>query len=310
MPKALITGATGQDAWYLAHLLHEKGYRVYGGIRRAARPADLPDFMETIPLEMTEYESVRRAVKSIQPDEIYHLAAQSHVGESFDIPLYTQEVNGAGTVRLLEVIRHSGIRMYQASTSEMFGQCNAPQSESTPFSPASPYAASKVYAHQMCQMYRRAYDTPVSCGILFNHESPRRPKEFVTRRITSELAAHGTVELGNLEARRDWGHAEDYVRAMWLMLQSDPDDFVIGSGTSRTVGEFAQAAVRHLGGTITSDTTRTRPLDVGHLRADASKARKLLGWEPEISFDELVRQMCAADREVLKPRAEPVAVAA
>ena len=244
---------------------------------------------------MTEYESVSRAIRSCLVDEVYNLAAQSHVGESFNCPIYTQDVNGNGVLRILEVLRGSKIRLYQASTSEMFGGSSAPQNERTPFDPRSPYAASKVFAHHSCGVYRQAYGVRVSCGILFNHESPMRGKDFVTRKITWNLANRGEVDLGNLSSKRDWGHAKDYMEAAWMMLQHDPDDFVIGTGESHSVNEFLIEAISIIGGQAKVRQELVRPLDVPELRADFTKALMTLGWEPKTSFRELVREMCEAE---------------
>jgi len=293
--RALITGVTGQDGYYLSELLKSKGYRVFGGYRRGSKfPDGFPD-VDPVPIEMTEHESVRRAITSCLVDEIYNLAAQSHVGESFNCPVYTHDVNGAGPVRILEVIRGTKVKLYQASTSEMFGDSPPPQNELTAFSPQSPYAASKLYAHQMCNLYRKAYGVRVSCGILFNHESPRRGRDFVTRKITWNLAKKGRVTLGNLDALRDWGHARDYMEAAWMMLQHTPGDFVIGTGEMHSVREFLGIALKILGGEAKVDPALCRPADVPALCADASRAREVLGWRPKTGFRELVEEMCRSD---------------
>lgn len=299
--RAFITGISGQDGAYLAQFLLDKGYEVFGGARRTAsgelwrlKRLGIADKVEVIDLEMTEYESIRRAVLKVVPNEIYNLAAQSFVGSSFETPLYTGDVDGTGVARLLEVIRGTRIRMYQASTSEMFGATPPPQSEVTPFSPRSPYACAKAYAHHMCQLYRNAYNTRVSCGILFNHESPLRGEEFVTQKIAREI--RGTIRLGNLDSRRDWGHAKDYVRAMWLMLQSEPDDYVVATGVSHSVRDFLEAAGRAAGvePKVEIDPRFFRPAEVDYLLGDPSKIKDGLGWEPEISFEELVQEMVDA----------------
>lgn len=289
--RALITGVCGQDGYYLAQTLIEKGYKVYGGYR-----GRIPDFgVDPVPIEMSDFESVSRAVRSCQVDEVYNLAGASSVGRSFNSPYYTQSVNGDGCVRILEVLRGSRIRLFQASSSEMFGSATLPQNERTPFAPRSPYGASKVYAHQMSQMYREAYGVRVSCGIMFSHESPRRGTEFVTRKITYGLANYGKVTLENLDAQRDWGHARDYMEAAWMMLQRDPDDFVIGTGETHSVGDFLTEAMIHLGGEAVVNE-RHRPLEVSESRADITKALIHLDWKPTVGFRELVREMCEADQ--------------
>ncbi len=247
-------------------------------------------------MELTEYESVRRAIERVKPDEIYNLGAQTHVGESFGCPLYTSDVNHLGVLRLLECVRDTGIRVYQASTSEMFGGGRG-LSESSPFAPRSPYAAAKLAAHHSCGVYRKAYGVRVSCGILFNHESPLRGKDFVTRKITSHLARNKPLSLGNVLARRDWGHAADYVRAMHLMLQHEPDDFVVATGTSHTVAEFLKEAEKHVPwkAQVTYSESQMRPWDVEVLEGDATKARDKLGWVPLYDFKRLVADMMEAD---------------
>lgn len=297
--KALITGVTGQDGAYLAALLLEKGYEVFGAYRRSSsdslwrlRELGIDNEIEFISWDMLEYESIKRAIDRTKPDEIYNLAAQSFVADSFDVPLYTVDVSGLGVLRILEAIRGKDIRLYQASTSEMFGNEPPKQSEHTPFRPRSPYGCGKLLAHSLCINYREAYGTKVSCGILFNHESPLRGEEFVTQKIAREVWT-GKITLGNVGAMRDWGHAEDFVRAMWMMLQADPDDFVIATGTARTVKEFVDAAATVAGviPAITIDQKYFRPCEVNYLEGDATKANTVLGWEPEISFKELVQDM-------------------
>jgi len=249
--RALVTGITGQDGAYLAQLLIQKGYEVYGAYRRSAQPNTerlerLGVEVEMVPFELGEYENIKRTIDKVKPDEIYNLAAMSFVGDSFELPLYTVDIDGMGVLRILEAIRGKNTRLYQASTSEMFGNAPAPQSERTPFAPRSPYGCGKLLAHALCRNYRESYGTRVSCGILFNHESPLRGREFVTQKI-----AHGiwgdTLALGNLEAKRDWGHARDYVESMWLMLQHDPDDFVVATGIAHSVQDFINAAAAEAG---------------------------------------------------------------
>ncbi len=318
---ALITGITGQDGSYLAELLLAKGYEVHGVVRRSStlnrgRIDHLQHANPSHPEgakfllhygDMTDSGGLNRLVKTVRPDEIYNLAAQSHVGVSFDQPEYTGDADGLGTTRLLEAIRTSGIstRFYQASTSEMFGLSPPPQSETTPFHPRSPYAAAKLYAHWMTINYREAHDLFASSGILFNHESPRRGENFVTRKITRGIAQilagkSDKIRLGTLDSKRDWGHARDYVEAMWMMLQLDEaDDFVIATGVMRSVREFAEAAFEMSGldwhKHVVSDEAYMRPAEVHELRGDASKAAKKFGWKPKTTFDELVREMLEHD---------------
>jgi GDPmannose 4,6-dehydratase len=323
MKRALITGITGQDGSYLAELLLSQGYEVHGLIRRASsfntRRIDHlyrdPHKGEAVRLylhhgDVTDAGRLRDLVYQIAPDEVYHLAAQSHVRVSFDLPEYTGDVTGLSTVRLLEAIRGAGItsRFYQASSSEMFGTAPPPQGETTPFAPQSPYAAAKVYAHWMTCNYRHGYNLFACSGILFNHESPRRGETFVTRKITRALAAilagrQRHLYLGNLDARRDWGYAPDYVEAMWRMVQLDaPDDFVIGTGESHSVREFLDEAFGYAGldwqDYVRIDPRYFRPNEVDYLLADAGKARAVLGWEPRVTFRELVRIMVDADLEL------------
>jgi GDP-mannose 4,6-dehydratase len=319
MKRALITGITGQDGSYLAELLLSKGYEVHGLKRRSSSfntdrvdhiYADVHESGARLFLhyaDLTDQGSLANLIYDIRPDEVYNLGAQSHVKVSFDIPDYTADVVANGALRLLETIRRTGIpcRFYQASSSEMFGSAPPPQSETTPFHPRSPYACAKVFGHHITVNYRESYGLHASSGILFNHESPRRGETFVTRKITRAVAhiKHGLQEklyLGNLEARRDWGYAPDYVRAMWLMLQQDnPDDYVIGTGESHSVREFVELAFAHAGldwkEYVVIDPRYFRPAEVDHLRADATKARHILGWEPEVTFDQLVRIMVEAD---------------
>lgn len=293
--RALITGCTGQDGHYLSRHLNGLGYTVFGGYRRSSQ-IRLPESVEAVPLELTEYESIRRAVRRVNPDEIYNLAAQSHVGESFACPLYTSDVNHLGVLRLLEVVRETPIRLYQASTSEMFGGGRA-LSESSPFAPRSPYAVAKLAAHHACGVYRKSYGVRVSCGILFNHESPLRGKEFVTRKITYHLGRNEPFTLGNGLARRDWGHAADYVRAMHLMLTAEPDDFVVATGESHTVHDFLREAATHVPWKpqVTFADFEKRPWDVEELEGDYTKIRDKLGWVPLYDFKLLVKEMMESD---------------
>jgi len=317
--KAIITGITGQDGSYLAELLLDRGYEVHGIIRRASTfNTDRIDHIYQDPHEedvrlrlhhgdLTDGSQIARLLRMVEPDEVYNLAAQSHVAVSFQQPEYTGDVDALGAIRLLEAIRDSGIetRFYQAGTSEMFGDAPPPQNEDTPFRPRSPYAAAKLYAYWMTRNYREAYGMYAANGILFNHEGERRGETFVTRKISRAVARivaglDRNVFLGNLDARRDWGHAKDYVRAMWLMLQQDEaGDFVIGTGESHTVREFAEAAFAHVGlgwePFVEFDSGYLRPTEVEHLEADPSKAKQALGWQPEISFPELVRRMVESD---------------
>lgn len=323
MKKALITGITGQDGSYLAELLLDKGYEVHGLVRRASsfnrsRIEHIyhdPDNENRIHLhlhygDVTESGSLMDLIYNLRPEEIYHLAAQSHVRVSFDLPEYTGNVTALGTIRILEAIRQSGIstRFYQASSSEMFGAAKPPQNESTPFQPQSPYAAAKVYAYWLTRNYREGYHMFASNGILFNHESPRRGETFVTRKITRALAAikaqkQEVLYLGNLEARRDWGYAPDYVAAMWKMLLCDePADFVIGTGEAHSVREFLDEAFGYLNMDwheyVKIDQKYFRPNEVDYLQADPGKAQRVLEWEPRVYFRDLVRIMVDADLEL------------
>ena len=324
MKKALITGITGQDGSYLAEFLLEKGYEVHGLIRRSstfnteridhiyADPHDLKAKLFLHYGDITDSGQLTNLIYNIQPDEIYHLAAQSHVRVSFDMPEFTGDVTGIGTTRLLESIRRSGIktRFYQASSSEMFGDAPPPQNEETPFRPRSPYGAAKVYAYWMVRNCREGYGMFTVNGILFNHESPRRGETFVTRKITRALARikiglQDKLYLGNLEAKRDWGYAGDYVEAMWLMLQQDvPDDYVIATGETHSVREFLEEAFKYAGldwkKYMEIDKRYFRPLEVEFLQGDASKARKKLNWEPKVKFKELVKIMVDADMKNLE----------
>lgn len=320
MKKALITGITGQDGSYLAELLLEKGYEVHGLVRRSSSfNTDRIDHLYKDPHlngvrlflhfgDLSDGSSLSRLLRKVKPDEIYHLGAQSHVRVSFDIPEYTADVTGVGTVRLLDAILESGIdtRFYQASSSEMYGKVQAvPQNETTPFYPRSPYGCAKVFAYWTAVNYREAYGIHASNGILFNHESPRRGETFVTRKITRALAQivagkQKELFLGNLDAKRDWGYAKDYVEAMWLMLQQDKgDDYVVATGETHTVKEFLEEAFGLLDlkyeKFVKHDPKYLRPTEVDLLIGDASKATKKLGWKPKVSFKELVKIMVCAD---------------
>jgi GDPmannose 4,6-dehydratase len=316
---ALITGTTGQDGSYLAELLLEKGYEVHGTIRRASSfNTERIDHIYQDPHEedvrftlhhadLTDGSQLARLIRQVQPDEIYNLAAQSHVAVSFDQPQYTGNVGALGVVRLLEAIRETGVdtRLYQAGTSEMFGASPPPQNEETPFRPRSPYAAAKLYAYWLVDNYREGYGMYAVNGILFNHESPRRGPTFVTRKVTRAVARivagkDEAVYLGNLDAERDWGHARDYVRAMWMMLQQDvPHDYVIGTGESHTIRELCEVAFSRVGldweQYVRIDPRYFRPVEVERLQSDPSRAMKQLGWKPEVAFDELIAEMVDAD---------------
>jgi GDPmannose 4,6-dehydratase len=313
MPKALITGITGQDGSYLADFLLEKGYDVVGMVRRSStvtweRIEHIKDDIEIVQGDLHDQTSLLTTVKAAQPDEIYNLAAQSFVPTSWNQPTLTGEVTGLGVAKLLEVIRmvNPDIRFYQASSSEMFGKVmEVPQKETTPFYPRSPYGVAKVYGHWITVNYRESYDLFAVSGILFNHESPRRGLEFVTRKITDgvariKLGLADKLALGNLDARRDWGYAKDYVHAMWLMLQHDKaEDFVVGTGETKSVREFCIAAFSHVGlnyeDYVVQDPCFYRPAEVDLLVSDPSKAREVLGWTPTVMFEDLVSLMVEAD---------------
>lgn len=316
MPNALITGITGQDGSYLADLLLEKGYSVYGLIRRLSSPnhvriEHLTGRVHLIFGDLTDEMSLLRAVEEAQPDEVYNLAAQSFVPESWTQPALTSEVTGLGTMRMLEAVRRAAptARFYQASTSEMFGNAPGPQSETTVFYPRSPYGVSKAYAHWMTVNYRESYGMYACSGILFNHESPRRGLEFVTRKVTHGVAriVHGLdneLRLGNLDAQRDWGYAPDYVEAMWLMLQQDePEDFVIATGTTHTVRDWVEASFRAADLDwrlyVKTDERFLRPAEVHLLRGDASKAQSVLGWTAKTQMQEIVEMMVRSDIDLL-----------
>jgi len=321
MKKALITGVTGQDGSFLAELLLAKGYEVYGLVRRSSSfnterldgiyqdPHTADYRLRLVYGDLDDGASLANLVKKVQPDEIYNLGAQSHVRVSFDVPEYTVSTVALGTLRLLEAIRELApeCRFYQASSSEMFGSAPPPQNEDTRFQPRSPYACAKVFAHQLCQNYRDAYGLYIACGILFNHESERRGIPFVTRKITRAAARikHGLEKklfLGNLDARRDWGYAGDYVEAMWMMLQQEKaDDFVIATGESYAVRDCLDVAFGTLDldwkKYVELDARYLRPTEVDHLRGDATKARTILGWRPKVTFKELISRMVRADEE-------------
>ncbi len=320
MTKALITGITGQDGSYLAEFLLEKGYEVHGIIRRAStfntgridhlyKDPHINDVRLFLHYgDISDSTNLIKLLYRIQPDEVYHLAAQSHVRVSFDIPEYTADVTGLSTIRILEAIRETGVKskFYQASSSEMFGKVHeVPQRETTPFHPRSPYGVAKVCAHWATVNYRESYDLFACAGILFNHESPRRGETFVTRKITRAVARikagmQKKLYLGNLDAKRDWGYAKEYVEAMWLMLQQDaPDDYVIATGETHSVEDFLTAAFSHVSldwhDYVELDPKYLRPAEVDLLIGDASKANNKLGWSPKVTFKELVRIMVEAD---------------
>ncbi|MFX0196708.1 MAG: GDP-mannose 4,6-dehydratase [Candidatus Hodarchaeota archaeon] len=319
MKKALITGITGQDGSYLAEFLLSKGYEVHGIIRRASTfntsridhiyidPHELGAKLFLHYGDLSDSEQISNIAYNIKPDEVYHLGAQSHVRVSFDMPEYTGNVTALGTVRILEAIRRSGneIKFYQASSSEMFGDASPPQNEETPFRPRSPYAIAKVYAYWLTVNYREGYNIFASNGILFNHESPRRGETFVTRKITRAIAnilakKQNILYLGNLEPKRDWGYAPIYVETMWQVLQTDkPDDFVVGTGETHSIREFVEQAFSYVDlnweNYVKIDPRYFRPTEVEKLRADASKAKKILGWKPSIVLKELIKIMIDAD---------------
>ena len=313
--RALITGITGQDGSYLAELLLEKGYEVFGLVRRSStvnfeRISHLQDKIELISGDLLDQKSLISALQTARPQEVYNLGAQSFIPVSWEQPMLTGEITGLGVTRLLEAIRacDENIRFYQASTSELFGNAQeSSQNEQTAFYPRSPYGVSKLYAHWITINYRESYGLFACTGILFNHESPRRGREFVTRKITHGVARikcglDQELRLGDLAPRRDWGYAGDFVRAMWMMLQQDePDDYVIATGTSRTIGEFCEVAFAHAGldwrQYVVLDERFLRPAEVYTLLGDATKAREKLGWEPEVGFEEMVQQMVDWDLE-------------
>jgi len=316
--RAVITGITGQDGSYLAELLVERGYSVVGVVRRSSAPnlwriEHLLDRIQLRPADLLDQLSLIRLIDEVRPHELYNLAAMSFVPASWDQPFLTGEFNSLGVVRVLEAVRQvdPAIRVYQASSSEMFGKVRqVPQTELTPFYPRSPYGVSKVFGHYITVNYRESYGLFAVSGILFNHESPRRGLEFVTRKVTDGVAriALGLADslaLGNLEACRDWGYAGDYVRAMWLMVQQDqPDDYVVASGIAHSVRDLVEAAFGHAGlewqKYVRTDPRLLRPAEVDHLIGDAAKARRVLGWTPEVDFRALVAKMVDADLERLK----------
>jgi len=333
MKRALITGITGQDGSFLAEFLLERGYEVFGLARRESwfRPnnaSHLGDRVKVLFGDMSEGTDISSALQDAQPDEIYNLASQSRPGESWVRAPETLMINGMGAIRLFEAMRHGcpKARVYHASSSEMFGQTKCiPQNEETPFNPANPYAAAKVYAHQIVRIYRESYGLFIASGILFNHESERRPLHFVTQKIAygaacaalgiknstdlnergHPIVADGRLSLGNLDVARDWGHAIDFVRAMWLILQQErPDDFVVGTGKLHTLRQLCEAAYGRVDMNwqdhVVSDPSLVRPLETGQTLADASKARRLLNWEPSVSFEEMVSKMVDAQIVRLK----------
>lgn len=313
--KALITGITGQDGAYLAKFLLDKGYEVHGMVRRSSserfdRILDLRDQIQLHQADLLDQLSIINLLDRLRPNEVYNLAAQSFVPTSWDQPLLTGEFNALGVTRVLEAIRlvDRSIRLYQASSSEMFGEVlEEPQTERTPFWPRSPYGVAKVYGHFITVNYRESYDIFACSGILFNHESPLRGKEFVTRKVTDavariKLGAQDKLKLGNMEARRDWGFSGDYVRAMWMMLQQDqPDDYVIATNQQHTVRELVEHAFAYVDldpdQYVEIDPALYRPAEVNKLRGDYSKAKQILGWEPEVTFEQLVQLMVDADLE-------------
>ena len=317
---ALITGITGQDGSYLAELLLEKGYEVHGIMRRNSTftTCRIEHIFEDVTMhygDLADSSSLQHIIAKVQPDEVYNLAAQSHVKVSFDVPEYTADVTGTGTLRLLEAIRTAApsAKFYQASSSEMFGKVlEVPQTEKTPFYPRSPYGAAKVYSYWITKNYRESYDMFACNGILFNHESPRRGETFVTRKITRAVAAiklgkQDKLYLGNLDAKRDWGFAGDYVEAMWLMLQQkNPDDYVVATNETHTVREFCEKAFGHVGlnweDYVQVDEKYNRPAEVDLLIGDPAHAKKQLNWEPKITFEGLVKMMVDADLEDLKDK--------
>lgn len=313
MPKvALITGVNGQDGSYLSEQLIKKGYEVHGMVQRSAVfDRQNIDHIGELTLhygDLTDYASLVRILQEVKPDEVYNLGAMSHVGISWEIPCYTAQATGVGVLNMLEAIRmvNPKIKMYQASTSEMFsGNNKEPQNEDTLFEPQSPYSAAKLFAHKMCQIYRKAYGMFICCGILFNHESERRGKNFVTRKITIGISdilkgKQDKIHLGNIEAKRDWGHAEDYVEAMWQMMQQDkPDDYVIATGEMHSIKDFLEEAFKQVKldwkDYVVIDEKYFRPAETEHLCGDASKAKRVFGWEPKVKFPELVKRMVQND---------------
>jgi len=324
MPKALITGVTGQDGSYLAEFLLGKGYQVIGMARRTStlnfhRLAHIQDQIELVPGDLGDQVSLIHLLEEYQPEEVYNLAAQSFVQTSWNQPVFTGDVTALGVTRILDAIRivNSKVRFYQASSSEMFGKVvEVPQSELTPFYPRSPYGVAKVYGHWITVNYRESYDLHATSGILFNHESPRRGLEFVTRKITHHVAKiklglTNELRLGNLDSQRDWGYAGDYVQAMWLMLQQDnPEDYVVATGETHSVQQFLEEAFGYVDldwhDYVIQDPRYMRPAEVDLLVGDASKAGRQLGWEPSVSFRELARMMVDADLKMLRDGDTPM----
>ena len=322
--RALITGVTGQDGSYLAELLLSKGYQVYGMVRRTStvryeRIQNIQRELNLVQGDMGDLSSLITAISSVEPDEVYNLAAQSFVPTSWNQPVFTGDITGLGVTRLLEAVRtvNPAIRYYQASSSEMFGKVReVPQRETTPFYPRSPYGVAKVYGHWITVNYRESYDLFTCSGILFNHESPRRGLEFVTRKVTYHVAKiklemANEIRIGNLDSKRDWGFAGDYVRAMWLMLQQDePDDFVIATGKTHSVERLLEVAFGHVGlnwrDYAMQDQAFMRPAEVDLLVGDPSKAKRLLGWQPQVSFEELIGMMVEADLKKLRDNPDMV----
>ena len=316
--RALITGITGQDGSYLAEFLLSEGYEVYGMVRRTStvryeRVQNIQHQLNLIQGDMGDLSSLITAISAVEPDEVYNLAAQSFVPTSWNQPVFTGDITGLGVTRLLEAVRavNPAIRYYQASSSEMFGKVReVPQTETTPFYPRSPYGVAKVYSHWITVNYRESYDLFTCSGILFNHESPRRGMEFVTRKVTYhaakiKLEMANEIRIGNLDSKRDWGYAGDYVRAMWLMLQQDePDDFVIATGQTHSVERLLEVAFGHVGlnwrDYAVQDEAFMRPAEVDLLVGDPAKARRVLGWQPEVSFEELIGMMVEADLKKLR----------
>jgi len=320
LKNALIFGLTGQDGTYLAKFLLNKGYNVFGTFRRTSHKCferldefEIFDKVTTIKADLADYGSIQTAIKNSEPDEVYNLAAQSFVGASFQQPVLTSDITGLGVLRVLEAVRENSpnTKFYQASSSEMFGNYVGAKNEESPFIPRSPYGAAKVFGHHMTNHYREAYDIFACCGILFNHESPLRGLEFVTRKISWSIAKiklkkQEKLQLGNIYAKRDWGFAGDYVEAMWMMLQqNNPDDYVIATGESHSVEEFLNIASEHAGlgdwkGFVDIDKSMMRPTDIEDLVGDATKAKEKLGWSSKTSFEELVRNMVDHDIEYHK----------
>jgi GDPmannose 4,6-dehydratase len=304
-PVALITGITGQDGSKLADLLLSKNYEVHGVVRRSSsfntwRIEHIRSRLKLHYGDMCDGSSLYRILKEVGPDEVYNLAAQSHVGVSFEVPEYTAESDALGTLRLLEAIKSLklGCRFYQASTSELYGSSPPKQNEETPFRPRSPYAAAKLYAHWLTVQYREAFGLHASCGVLFNHESPSRGENFVTRKVCRTVARGEKLLLGNLEAIRDWGHAREYVYGMWLMVQQPtPSDYVLATGEGHTVRELVEEAYRYVGKPVQVDLdpSQIRPLEVNALIGDSTKARRVLGWEPKVTFKQLIAEMMEAE---------------